>query len=190
MNRYPVFLLLAAMPFLLTFAQSQDSLVSAQGQPAPPSFRILVEKGFHFPNINGADQSGYQYSFAVGTVPRAWWHPSIHLWFTYDEYHYYRGWLTSERKDMYLVGIYPTLKLFSFLLIGYGCSFGNLSQERWNPYAYPVPSHIYSTGWSQKWSPFVGIDINIYVVYNFYLATGVLFREPIGVASIGVAKAF
>jgi len=89
---------------------------------------------------------------------------------------------------MYLVGIYPTLKLFSCLLIGYGCSFGNRSQERWQVFA--VPSYTYSRGWSETWSPIVGIDINIYVRYNFYLATGILLKEPIGVASLGIAKTF
>jgi hypothetical protein len=190
MHCYPICLALAAIPFVLTFARSQDSLVTAQDRTPTPSVRLLVEKGFFDAHSNGGDQSGYQYSFAVGSVPRAWWHTSFHLWFTYDEYHYFRGWLTSERKDMYLVGIYPSVKLLSCLLIGYGCSFGNRTQERWSLFDYPVPTHTYSTGWSQKWSPLVGVDINVYVVYNFYLATSILVREPVSVASLGVAKTF
>jgi len=185
------------IPALLIFitlsfasALSQDSLVSSRGHNAGPTFRILLEKGMHPASGNGSDEHGYQYSLAFGSVAQAWWQPSVHLYVTYDEYYYYRGWLSSERKYMSLVGMYPTVRLFSFILVGYGCSFGNRYDEQWNPYAYPVPSHTISKGWSETWSGLAGIDINVYIAYDFYLAVGVLVKNPLSSASIGIAKTF
>jgi hypothetical protein len=172
------------------FAWSQDSLANSREQRTGPTFRILLDKGFPPASGNGADEHGYEYLLAFGSVARAWWHPSLHLYVTYDEYFYYRGWLSSERKYWSLVGVYPTVRLFSFILVGYGCSFGNRYDEQWTPYAYPVPSHTITKGWSEQWSAFAGIDVNVYVAYDFYFAVGVLVKNPLSSASIGIAKTF
>jgi hypothetical protein len=194
MDRYQILFLLAGMPFVHTIAQSQDSLAAVQGQPSTTSFSILLERGFFsdgpfFRIPPDADQRGYHYSAAFGTVPQEWWHPSIHLWITYDEYHYYRSYRGMDRRDEYLVGIYPTLRLFSFILIGYGNSFGNRSRDQWDD-AYPVSNLTHTGGRSTKWSYILGIDINIYIAYNFYIAVGIIRKEPMGVTSIGIARTF
>jgi hypothetical protein len=174
-RKYSFFLsviLIAVSPSLF----SQDSLFSQEWNP-----RISLQTGWW--RFSETKLTNYQvsagYISSNGMI-------SANLYVTFDNYDYQYYDYTEDIDKISATGILPAIKLFRFLVIGYGYLFGT-EHRLYLRGQDTVESY---NGKYSQWTTFYGIDIDLYVYREFYFTFGLYMKQPAPYVAIGLSKRF
>ena len=146
--------------------------------------RITLQKGFGIVDpLPGEINSIYFGSF--GFAPDSGWMPFVQVYLTYDKYSYRHDWITGQRKNITATGIFPSIKIAQFAVIGFGYVFG---KQDWSTWTYQ--DTVSFKGAYSRWSFFLAADIDIYIYQGFYFTFGIYTKRPTNSVAVGVSKRF
>ena len=146
--------------------------------------RVTLQKGFDvITPLPGERGSIYLGSF--GFAPDSGWMPYVQLYVTYDKYSYSHDWFSGQTNNITATGIFPSIKLGKFLLIGYGYLFGRHEWSRWT-----LQDSVSFKGAYSRWSFLLAADIDVYIYQGFYFTFGVYTKLPTNYIALGVSKMF
>ena len=128
--------------------------------------------------------SGLQLA-SFGFAPDSGWMPYVQLYVTYDKYSYSHDWFSGQTNNITATGIFPSIKLGKFLLIGYGYLFGRHEWSRWT-----LQDSVSFKGAYSRWSFLLAADIDVYIYQGFYFTFGVYTKLPTNYIALGVSKMF
>jgi len=115
---------------------------------------------------------------------------SFHFLVSYANIHTYskHKTLTEQRTKTKTIGLNPGIKLFNFLLFGYGCNFQYKDAHVWSQISQETTylSHRYET----EWWPFLALDVDIYIYEEFYFSFGGYVMVPEVNLAVGLSKRF
>lgn len=137
--------------------------------------RLALQFGFlNIPMQGGAiSRSDQNILVGFGLVRDAWWKPAPHVYLAFTRQKYERIFIAYKWRDVRSISIYPTLKLANFLLLGFGYSRG----EEELTLQYEGKPAFTRTFRISRWSPLIGLDIDLRVYRNTYLAIGLYVKE-------------
>lgn len=170
----------------LVYAQTDQDSLTNRSHFNLSSLQISLHRGFWLSG-DGA-QPGELTALGIGGIFESeWWVPSVHGYLSYADYQFSQGLTSRITTRVRAISVSPSVRLFSFLLVGISYSYGKKEQSQLNQSLFrnEVTEETYS-----RLSGIIGAEIDIRVYSDLYLSGGITLVSPYSFAFAGFALRF
>jgi|GEM_PF-4775363 len=179
-----IFCLLVSLTALAQTSGEQDSVLVFS-----PTVKVTLQTGFVFFSLPGEKILSYRSIIAgVGLLPESAWIPAPHFYVSYsrtsfEQFSGLSGISVAYGNDWGLC-ICPAFKIFQVFVVGYGYYWGAV-YKKFHSTSWGTPDNREISYRESGFFPLIGLDIDLRVYRNAYLALGL--SMPPAVVNAGIS---